>query len=417
MGRKITKMAVALAASSVLTTSAIAGGLERGGYNIDLLFDESRFSASASTTYVMPRRELNNVVDRNPVNGVGANGIGGGATDGVKSTESYLVPRFGVKIGLGNSIDCMGDYSQPYGGDDNPGAEWAGANDNIRTFVESTGFAATCSYKFDVGPGSFRIIGGVSHLEITGFKDRLVAPVPVLAPGAGTGVGRLELEGNGIGWRVGAAFEIPEIALRASLMYYSEVEIDDVTGNLDLTQVPGALNPANPLLGRNTPIFGSSALPEVVELKVQSGIAPGWLAFGSVKWVDWGQLQSIPFCPESTRSLAPCTSGGPTEVTSLDLNYRDGWTISGGVGHAFNDQLAVAASLTWDRGTSTGTGAQTDSYAFAAGIAITPNETSEFRIGGAFGVLTSGSSMSDDVSYDFGNDLVGAISASFKAKF
>jgi long-chain fatty acid transport protein len=124
--------------------------------------------------------------------------------------------------------------------------------------------------------------------------------------------------------------------------------------------------------------------------------------------------------------LAACTSGGATELTSLDLLYRDGWTITGGVGHKFNDQWAGAVSLTWDRGTSHGYGAQTDSWTLGVGAAFTPTEHIEWRVAGAVGLLTSGSSgavtqngvtFGDDVSYSFGNDLVAALSTSIKVKF
>jgi len=161
-------------------------------------------------------------------------------------------------------------------------------------------------------------------------------------------------------------------------------------------------------------------------LKLQSGIAPDWLAFGSVKWTNWSVLQSVPFCPTSTKGRVACTSGGATELTSLDLLYRDGWTITGGVGHKFNDQWAGAVSLTWDRGTSQGYGAQTDSWTLGVGAAFTPTEHIEWRVAGAVGVLTSGSSgvvtqngvtFGDDVSYSFGNDLVAALSTSLKVKF
>jgi len=427
MSNLIKTVALTLAAATVMTGSALAGGLERGGYNIDLLFDPSRATGEASFAYVMPSRELNNVMDTDPTDGVGADGIGGGSTDGVGETESYLVPRVGFKAGLGRYVDCMVDYSQPYGAHSNPGADWMGANSNIETKIDTDGVAGTCSAKFDVGPGQMRVIGGVSYLDVSGFKDRLVAPVPVLAPGAGTGVGRLQLAESGYGWRAGVAYEIPEIALRVSLMYYSEVELDNITGTLDLTEIPGAINPTNPLLGTVTDVYGSAVMPEVIELKAQSGIAPGWLAFGSVKWVDWSQLQSVAFCPESTRALGvPCTYNSPFRATSLDLLYQDGWTVSGGIGHQVNEQLSVAGSFTWDRGTTTGTSTQTDTWTFGFGGSYTPNENTELRLGGALGVLTSGSvgpvtteldTFGDDVSYDFGNDLVGALSASFKVRF
>lgn len=264
------------------------------------------------------------------------------------------------------------------------------------------------------------MIGGGFYQEIYGFKDRLVFAMPPGAPI--NGVGRLDLEGDGWGWRAGLAYEIEEYALRTSLVYNSAVK-HDITGTLDLTQVPAPVRP--PITGVSTPVFGSANMPDSVELKIQTGVAPGWLVFGSVKWTDWSQLQSLPFCPTATSAI-PCVTGSPTEATSLDLLYRDGWTVSGGVGHKFTEKLSGLASLTWDRGTSTGIGTQTDTWTLGAGVSYAANENVEFRLGGALGVLTSGSSgpttrggrvYGGRASYDFGTDLVTAISTSLKVKF
>jgi long-chain fatty acid transport protein len=387
----------ALVASLAATGAAYAGGLERGGYNVDLLFDTSRFATEAGVVYVMPQRDLNNVVDIDGGDGFGSDGANGGAANGVRDTESYAVPRVGAKLGLGENIDCMADYSQPYGVHSNPGRDWRGANSNVETKIDSDGYAATCSYKFQAGKGQFRIIGGVSYLEIGGFKERLVAPLPAPA-----GIGRVDLEETGMGWRAGLAYEIPEIALRVSAMYYSEVDLNNITGTLDLTGVGSGI----------IPIFGSATMPQSFEIKAQSGIAPGWLAFGSVKWVDWSVLQTIPLCPVGTPS---CSSS--TQITSLDLGYRDGWTVSGGVGHKFTDTVSGLVALTWDRGTATDFGTQSDTWTVAAGASYSPNENVEIRLGAALGVLTSGSSADDRITYDYGNDLVSAVSGAVKVKF
>ncbi len=94
-----------------------AGGLERGGYNIDLLFNPDRFATEATSIYVMPNRKLNNVRDSSPWDGP----VGGGRTDGVKESEAYWVPRIGLKVGITDSLDCLLDYSQLWGAHTNPG--------------------------------------------------------------------------------------------------------------------------------------------------------------------------------------------------------------------------------------------------------------------------------------------------------
>lgn len=405
--KKTATIVLAAGGLLVLQAPAFAGGLERGGYNIDLLFDPSPFAAEAATTFVAPQRKLKNVTDIDPTDGdLSATGLPNRADD----SESYWTTRLGVKGGVDNT-DCMFDYSQPWGAHLKPGRDWAGANQNIETKVESRNYALTCSYRFDVGPGQLRLIGGGFYQEVYGFKERLAQELPPGSPV--NGIGRLDLEGDGWGWRAGVAYEIPEYALRASLVYNSEVKLDDITGTLDLTQVG---------VGR-LPVYGSQAMPDSLELKVQSGIAPDWLAFGSVKWTDWSQLQRVGFkC--SVAGVPFCNPN--VNATSLDLGYRDGWTVSGGIGHKFNEQWSGAISLTWDRGTSQGFGTQTDTWTLGTGVSYSPNKNVEFRLAGVLGLLTSGSSREiiidgeasgDDVHYDFGNDLVAAVSTSVKVKF
>jgi long-chain fatty acid transport protein len=286
-------------------------------------------------------------------------------------------------------------------------------NNNIETKIDSENYAATCSYKMDVGKGQLRFIGGVFYQEVSGFKLRQVAPA---FASIGNGTGLLELAGDGVGWRIGTAYEIPDIALRASLVYNSAVDLGDITGQVDHSQVNGQV----------IPVFGNQSMPQSVEFKLQSGIAPGWLAFGSIKWVDWSQLQLVSFCSRQIQGILPCTYEGPGFVTSLDLLYRDGWTVSGGIGHKFNEQWSGAVTLTWDRGTTTGLGTQTDTWTVGGGASFTPSQNVELRFGGAIGLMTSGEVgpefngtdiSGNDVTYTFGNDLVTALAASVKVKW
>ena len=51
--RRFSKGITSLVLFSSLASPSFAGGLERGGYNIDLLFDNSRFAVQSGATYVM----------------------------------------------------------------------------------------------------------------------------------------------------------------------------------------------------------------------------------------------------------------------------------------------------------------------------------------------------------------------------
>jgi long-chain fatty acid transport protein len=381
--RKFSKGVASLVVLSSLSGPSFAGGLERGGYNVDQLFDTSQFSVQSGVTYVMPQRKLKNAKDINPADGLGNNGFGGGSTS-ADETENYAIPYIGIKGGYG-PVDCLLDYSEPFGAHTNPGLGWVGAQSNIETKITTHNYGATCSYKFDAGPGQLRLIGGAFYQEIEGFKERLVV-APGLIGAPVTGIGRLDLHDNGWGWRAGIAYEIPEYAFRTSLVYNSRVKYDNLTGTVDLTQVPVV-----PIYGGLvTDVAGSADAPDSLELKVQSGIAPDWLAFGSVKWTNWSILQSVV------------------------------------LGHKFNDKWAGAVSVTWDRGTSDGYGAQTDAWTLGVGTSFSPTENIEWRVAGAIGLLSSGESgtftrdgvtYGDDVTYSFGNDLVAAVSTSIKVKF
>ncbi|AMD59298.1 OmpP1/FadL family transporter [Rhizobium pusense] len=420
--------AVCFAVSIAAVTPSLAGGLERGGYNIDLLFDPSDYVLDSSATFVAPQRKVENARD-NPLK---SGPLPASWSRTADDSENFWSTRIGAKASIGDFGDCMFDYSQPWGAHLNPGI-WQGSSYNIETKVKSHNYATTCRVKFDLGKGDFSIIGGGFYQELSGYKYRQVLGPAVLglnpAWSSFSGVGKLEMEGDGWGWRAGMAYEIPEIAFRASLVYNSAVD-HDLTGFADVRGIPQTPPSISPTLakygGKLVPIYGSVSMPDSIELKVQSGIAPDWLAFGSVKWTDWSQIQVIPFCAVGT---SPCVPSGADTLNTLDLFYRDGWTISGGVGHKFNEQWSGAVSLTWDRGTSTVIGTQTDTWTLGTQIVYSPNKNIEFKIAGALGLLTSGSSSinggpcgagftcGNEAGYDFGNDLVAAISTGVKVKF
>ncbi|UVC12895.1 OmpP1/FadL family transporter [Mesorhizobium onobrychidis] len=387
--------------SLLISGVANAGGFDRGGVNIDQLFDAAPYSFDAGVTYVSPQRTLKNV---QRLDGSGM------SSSSVDVDGDYAVPRIGIKANIFEPVDCLASYTEPYGAEADFGMNNAYSPTAVEYYVKTNDFGLTCSYKINVGKGSLRFIGGVSYQEVDAFLSRQT----LLAFG-NTGLGKFKLSDEAWGWRVGAAYEIPEIALRASLMYSSSYKYDGLSGTVDTTGFAGGP------LGNVTgvfPVSASAEIPQAVEFKLQSGIAPGWLAFGSVRWQEWSKLGIIPI-----NGVINPVFGTPSPV-SFDLLYRDGWTVSGGIAHKFTDQLSGAVSLTWDRGTSTTSGYQSDTWSVASGISYSPNDKIEVRLGGSIGVLTSGSSTftgvgdtANAITYTYDDDLLLAGSASVKVKF
>ena len=57
--RRLTKLLLLAGCGSLTGVGTVlAGGIERGGHNIDLLFDPSGFVGETAYTFVMPQRDL-----------------------------------------------------------------------------------------------------------------------------------------------------------------------------------------------------------------------------------------------------------------------------------------------------------------------------------------------------------------------
>ncbi len=141
-----------------------------------------------------------------------------------------------------------------------------------------------------------------------------------------------------------------------------------------------------PSTGRSRPSFRRTAagtLPQSVELKVQSGIAPGWLAFGSVKWTDWSVLDTLDYTILPAARLAGAARTRIYLPGRLDGDRRCRPLLQ-------RNHLG-RVGLTWDRGVSTTEDTLSDTYTAAAGVAIKDKLGGEVRFGGAISYLTSAS--------------------------
>ncbi len=407
-----------LATSAVLTINAHAGGFDRGGVKIDQLFDTQRYSLDSEVTVVLPQRTIKNVT-RSANLGAGF-GLPPQSTASIDVDSDYVVPRFGIKAGFGDAVDCLASYTKPFGADSEYGLNNAYSPTSVEFSLESDDYSLTCAYKFKTSIGQFRAIVGGSYIEVEAFQSRqtfgdfapagdsvVISPfIPAINP---QGLGLFNLEDEAFGWRVGAAYELPEIALRASLVYSSRYNLNGLSGTVDSTALGG--------LGAITDVSAATEIPQALEFKFQSGVAENTLLFGSLKWQQWSRLGVVPIV-----GVTSPTTGLPTDV-SFDPLYRDGITASLGIGRKFSDELSGLVSIGYDRGTSTTTGTQTDTYTLSSGISYQANENLELRFGGLVGILTSGDSTpsggdpANDVSFSFDNDFVGAFNLSAKLKF
>lgn len=386
--------ALGLIAACAFVGGAQAGGFSRGEADTDILYEDGTIAGRGGWVYVMPDRSFATI-------------DGTASTDDAYS-QNYGIPSFAAKFRATENFSCAITYTQPFGAKSEYGATAQqadrdadtgltaalGGNAVISSQFETNELGGTCAVNFDAGRGQFYVLGGVftQSFDYTESKD----------------FGTLNLQDDSaFGYRFGAAYEIKEYALRAEVLYRSQVD-HDASGlfTLESSTLAGAIGQA---VGTQIESTGSGSLPQSLEFNLQSGIAPGWLAFASVKWTDWSVLQTLDYNIDATG------------LGDFEKNFfwRDGWTVTGGVGHQFNEKISGALSLTWDRGVGTGADIFSDTWTLGAGAQI-KHGPGVLRIGAAASYLTSGEqSTADGADFDAtaDGDWAYALSANYRISF
>ncbi|QDG78550.1 OmpP1/FadL family transporter [Labrenzia sp. PHM005] len=341
---------------------AYAGGWDTLGVGSnELLFDDSRFAFEVTTKGV--DRNVDYEVTNAQVGGAPV--IGGPATS--RATPNIWNYQFAAKFRLTDQLDCMARANDPYQIEEELDNAWQGRFSLTKTSASGKGFNGTCAYKFQVRDGHYmRAIAGANLLYLKYRTDNFTLG-GIIPPATYVSLPtRLDVRSNdpSFGWRIGASYEIPEYAIRASLIYDSAIDVD-LDGGTEVTGVTSFDS------------FASVTMPQSLELNLQTGIAPDWLATFGVKWVDWSKLQSL-----------KVTNPVGNTVVNRFLGYDDGWTIRAGIAHKVNDWLKVGSTVRWDRGVGQ---SYSDTYSFGVGTALKLDEHAELTIGTAATYKTSGS--------------------------
>lgn len=166
-------------------------------------------------------------------------------------------------------------------------------------------------------------------------------------------------ETTGLGWLAGAAYQIPEIALKASLTYRSEIDHDaTTTETLSLLDFPAlqsvlaglGVTAALPTNGAKTET--KITTPQSVNLDFQTGIMANTVAFANVRWVNWKDFSIQPYTfGQLSKALgAPGLVAGKPNGFNLVEYSEDQWSVNTGIGRKLNEQWAGNVSVGWDSG-------------------------------------------------------------------
>lgn len=301
----------------------LAGGWDRFDQGVDLLFDPSQVVVDLGLFDLIPNRKFQTV---------------NGAPESVSTAPNIFRPSINAKFSLVEDAACLATYRQPFGLNNDYGSTWSQASIIVSRALTVDELGLTCSYRVKAGPGYIRLIGGITESFATYHEEAFRR-----LPNGSSIRPALDLEASATGWRAGLAYEIPNKAFRASLMYYSNL---DFSARGSLQQLPLG---GNAFLG-TVSVNAATPLPQALEAVLHTAIAPAWLNSVSVKWADWSTLTSVPVILSA--DAAPLRSG--RTLTSLNVFFRDGWTISDTVTYLWSPKLALSVRAGWDRGVSTG---------------------------------------------------------------
>ena len=268
--------------------SAYAGGIERSTQSMSVLFEKGNY-AELSFGAINPH-----------VSGVGSafSPTPGGASGNM--VESYFTLGFAYKHDFGNGLSAAIIYDQPFGADvAYPAAPYYATG----TVAELNTNAITGVVKYTM-PSNFSVYGGLRY-------QTFAAEASIPFVGGYTAIAESDA---GVGYLAGIAYEKPEIALRVALTYNSEIQHDLATTEF------GALTSTT-----------TTRTPQSVNLEFQTGVAPGTLVFGSIRWVDWSSFVLDPaFYPPAS----PLVSYADDTIS-----------YSLGVGRKFNENWSAAVTL------------------------------------------------------------------------
>jgi long-subunit fatty acid transport protein len=281
---------------------AAAGGIDRAANANDIIFRDGNY-AEIGFSRTIPS-----------VSGTDTLGV-----DYDSVADSFNLFNFGVRYELNDRFSLAFTGQQDYGSDivygGDPSRTMLGGTTAI---ADTYALSLLARYKFTE---NFSVHGGVR-------ADRADGTIKL----SGLAYGRLngyavDLDETwGYGYQVGAAYEIPDIALRLAVTYNSEITHDfGTTETLPTPAGPRSVNSSD--TGVDT--------PQSINVNFQTGVAEDTLVFANYRWADWSEFK---IAPEQFKRL---TGGG---IVSLD----DAHTYEIGVARRFTPAFAARLSVVRD---------------------------------------------------------------------
>jgi long-chain fatty acid transport protein len=295
--KKITAMGAIL----LMTTSiATAGGLDRSGQPIGIIFEDGDV---VQLSFGMITPNVSGTATGPSLTGASGN-----------MANSYVQIGLGYKQQLTDQLSLALIFDQPYGAsvsyENASGGYYA-----TGTAAEVTAKSINAVVRYSVND-RISVHGGMRYQTVTANVTKSTATAGVFY--------NIDTEASSaVGYLLGAAYEIPDIALRVALTYNSTVT-HDIVGT---ETFGGAGGPAT---------TSQVTTPQSVNLDFQTGVAADTLVFGSIRWAEWTAFD-----------FNPAAHNGAYGVSLQDYD-NDTIAYSIGLGRKFNDEWSGALTVGYE---------------------------------------------------------------------
>ncbi|WP_180110673.1 MULTISPECIES: OmpP1/FadL family transporter [unclassified Acinetobacter] len=342
---KLKTLATAMILASVPMTGAFAAALDRSGQSISAFLQPGNyFEAGISVLDPNVSGKMNSTAPAsNPTLGALAN------TSLDDMAGDYYFPQAALKLQLTDNFSFGLLYDQPFGAEAKysatdqtlPVAGTPGAFQLMGETTEVDVHTQNISMIFGFQPTeNFNIYGGGVYQTVKGDVQ-----LRGIAYGANQALGLYNAnmkEDSAVGWLAGLAYQIPEIALKASITYRSEIDHEAATTETGSSALLGG--------AFSTRADTKITTPQSVNLDFQTGIMADTVAFANVRWVDWSNFAIRPTAFGKASETLGTLGRGPVGGFDLVAYSDDQINATVGIGRKLSEQWAGNVSVGWDSG-------------------------------------------------------------------
>ena len=351
---KLKTLTTAILVATLPTTGVFAAALDRSGQSISAFLQPGNyFEAGISVLDPNVSGKMNSNYQPQP-----------GVTQLQNTTLNdmagdYYFPSAALKLQLTNHFSFGLIYDQPFGAE----ASYSSSD-----------------YKLPNGAGAFQLAGQTTAVDVATKNLAFILgfqPIETInlyggavyqtikgdvqlrgtAYGSDTGLGNYNAEikeDSAVGWLAGAAYQIPEIALKTSLTYRSKIKHEATTHEHGQSKILSYNLPGSPTSPYVYDVQTKTEIetPQSVNLDLQTGIMANTVAFANIRWVNWKDFSIRPQQFDIIGRKLGAAGATPDNPKGFDLvEYnKDQWSVTTGVGRKLNEQWASNVSVGWDSG-------------------------------------------------------------------